>query len=179
MTETPLREETVTMPVAIPKLGVLAVMMAEPAATPVTGTLTLGEFATQVTVAGTVATLVLLELRLTVSPLAGAGAKYSVRSCVAPPLIVKPPTGVKKLLPPPGITWTCALPGVKPGADAVMLADPRLMPLTCGCVSGNVALAAMKTLGVTVTFEVSLLANETVTPPGGAGAGKVTWSAKD
>jgi hypothetical protein len=68
---------------------------------------------------------------------------------------------------------------VKPGADAVMLADPSLMPLTCGCVVEDVFLAAMKTLGVTVAVEVSLLASETVTPPAGAGADKVTWSATD
>jgi hypothetical protein len=71
------------------------------------------------------------------------------------------------------------LAGVKPGADAVMLADPSLMPLTCGGVVENVDLAAMKTLGVTVAVALSLLASATVTPPAGAGVGKVTCSAKD
>ncbi len=94
-------------------------------------------------------------------------------------MIVRPPTGEKKLPPPLAVTWTWALPGVKPGADAVILADPRLMPLTSGCVCGTVVLAAIKTLGVTVAVEVLLLANETVTPPAGAGADKVTWSAMD
>jgi hypothetical protein len=122
---------------------------------------------------------VLLELRLTVSPVAGAGARFSVRSCVEPALIVKPPAGEKKLLPAIAVTRTWALPGVKPGADAVMLDDPSLMPLTSGCVVGDVFLAAMKILDVTVAVELSLLASETVTPPDGAGAGKVTWSATD
>jgi len=53
------------------------------------------------------------------------------------------------------------------------------MPLTCGGVVENVDLAAMKTLGVTVAVALSLLASATVTPPAGAGVGKVTCSAKD
>ena len=57
-----------------------------------------------------------------------------------------------------------------------MTADPRLMPLTCDGVAGDVVPPAMKTLGVTVAFEVSLLDSRTVTPPAGAGAGKVTGS---
>jgi hypothetical protein len=57
-----------------------------------------------------------------------------------------------------------------------MIDDPRATPLTCDCVAGDVVPAAMKMLGVTVTFEVSLLVSTTVTPPDGAGAGKVTGS---
>jgi hypothetical protein len=60
-----------------------------------------------------------------------------------------------------------------------MVTIPRLMPVTCGCVAGDAAPPAMKTLGVTVTFEVSLLVNVTVTPPAGAGAGKITASVAD
>jgi hypothetical protein len=44
-------------------------------------------------------------------------------------------------------------------------------------VAGDAVLAAIKTLGVTVAVELSLLTNETVTPPAGAGVGKVIWSA--
>ena len=45
-----------------------------------------------------------------------------------------------------------------------------MTPLTWGCVAGVVAPSATKTLdGITVTFEVSLLASVTVTPPAGAG----------
>jgi len=179
VTETPLREAMLTLMPAVPKPGVLAVMMTEPAATPVTGISTLPEFAANVTVAGTVATPVLLELRLIVRPLAGRGNKFNVTFCDEPALIVRPPTGAKKLVPPLAFTWTWALPGVNPGADAVIFADPSLIPLTRGCVSGDVVLGAMKTLGVTVAVEVSLLTNETVTPVAGAGAGKVTWNCTD
>lgn len=150
-----------------------------PAATPVTGTVTVPEPAAQSTVAGTVATPALLELRLTVRSLAGGGDRFSVRFWVVPALMVTPPTGEKKLPPPLALTCTRELPGAKPGADAVMLADPGLTPLICGWVAGTLALAAMKTLGVTVTVEESLLVNETVTPPAGAGADKVTGSVTD
>src|SRR6202011_1232432 len=57
-----------------------------------------------------------------------------------------------------------------------MAADPRLMPLTCAGVAGDVVPPAIKTLGVTVALEVSLLASRSVTPPADAGAGKVTGS---
>ncbi len=80
LTETPFSERTVTLLVALPKPGVLAVIVTDPAAIPVTDTLTLPQPVAQVTVAGTVATLVLLELRLTVSPPAGPGDRFSVRS---------------------------------------------------------------------------------------------------
>ena len=65
---------TVMLAVAFATFGVivLAVMVAEPAATPVTGTVTLFALAAIVTVAGTVAAAVLLELRLIVTPPAGA-----------------------------------------------------------------------------------------------------------
>jgi len=60
-----------------------------------------------------------------------------------------------------------------------MFADPSRRPPTCGGVAGDDVLAAIKTLGVTVAVELSLLTNEMVTPPAGAGVGKVTWSAAD
>ena len=63
---------------------------------------------------------------------------------------------------------------MKPGADAVTLADPIWTPLTSGWVVGVVFLAEMKTLGVTVAVDVSLLASDTVTPPDGAADAKVT-----
>jgi hypothetical protein len=104
-------EETIALAVAFPKPGVIAVIVAEPAATPVTGTFTLVAPAANVTVAGTVATPVLLELRLAVR-LAGAGPdRFSVRFCVEPALIARL-AGEKELLPPLVITCTCPLPGV-------------------------------------------------------------------
>jgi hypothetical protein len=81
---------TFTVAVAFAMPGALAVMVAEPAATPVTGTGTLVAPAANVTVAGTVATAVLLELRLTVKPPAGAcpPVRFNVRLPVAPTLSV-------------------------------------------------------------------------------------------
>src|SRR5664279_4225806 len=67
----------------------LAVIVTDPAATPVTGTATLVIPVPKPTVAGAEATVALLELRLTTSA-AGAGAdRFSVRFCVATPLIVR------------------------------------------------------------------------------------------
>jgi hypothetical protein len=129
-----------------------------------------------------VATLVLLELRLIASPLAGVGDRFNVRSCAepGPATMVSPTLGVRELAPELKVTWTGALAEVKPGADAVMLTDPRLTPLTCGCVVGNVFLAAMKTLpGVTVAVELLLLASEMVTPAVGAAAARLTCSRAD
>jgi hypothetical protein len=179
VTDVPSSEATVTLLLAVPNPGVLAIIVTEPAATPVTGTLTAPEPAVKVTVAGTVATFGLFELRLAVTPLPGADDRFSVRFCIAPALMVRPLTGEKKLVPPPAVTWTWALPDVKPGADAVMFADPSLRPLTCGVVAGHEFPAVMKTLDGTIATEVSLLTNETVTPPAGAGAGKVTGNSAD
>src|ERR1022692_4746508 len=104
VTDTPFSEATVTLLFAVPNPGVLAIIVTEPDTTPVTGTLTAPEPAVKVTVAGTVATLGLLELRLAATPLPGADDRLSVRSCVAPALMVRPLTGEKKLLPPPAVT---------------------------------------------------------------------------
>src|SRR5450759_4653157 len=60
-----------------------------------------------------------------------------------------------------------------------MFTNPTLMPFTVGCVAGDVAPPAMKTLGVTITLEGSLLASRTFTPPAGAGPAKVTGSMTD
>ena len=67
----------------------LAWMVAEPVDTPETGTVAVVVFCGKNTVAGTVATDGLLELRLTVRPPAGADAdKFRVRFCVVGPTIV-------------------------------------------------------------------------------------------
>ena len=77
------------MAVALERPGALAVMLAEPAATPVTGTGALVAPTAKFTLAGTVATPALLELRLMVR-LACAGAdKINVRFCVADATIVR------------------------------------------------------------------------------------------
>jgi hypothetical protein len=78
------------------------------------------------------------------------------------------------------VTCTTWLAGVQPGADAPMVADPLLIPVTCGCVAGIVAPCTITTLdGVTVTFDGSLLTSVTVTPPAAAGADKFTGNGID
>jgi hypothetical protein len=80
---------TIAVAVALPKLDALAVIVTDPADTPLTGTDTLVLPVPKLTVAGTVATDALLELRLTVSAAAGVADRFSVRFCVAEPLIVR------------------------------------------------------------------------------------------
>jgi len=77
---------TVTLAVASAMFGALArIVTGPPCATPVTGTGTLVEPAGITTVAGTVATPVLLELTFSVTPPAGAGAeRVRVRFWVVP-----------------------------------------------------------------------------------------------
>ena len=105
-------EETIALAVAFPKPGVIAVIVAAPVPTPVTGTFTLVAPAANVTLPDTVAAPVLFELRLAVK-LAGAGPdRLSVRFPVVPAAIARL-AGEKKLLPPlVVITCTCPLPGV-------------------------------------------------------------------
>jgi hypothetical protein len=102
---------TVTLAVVLGMLPALAVIVADPAATPVTGTETVVAPVPKVTVAGTVATLVLLELRLTASPAAAGADKVRVRFCVAVPEIVRPPEKliVVGVTVPPPVTCTVAL----------------------------------------------------------------------
>ena len=143
-------------------------MVAVPAPTAVTGTLTLVAPTANVTVAGTVATAVLLELRLAVSPALAAPDRFNV-SVPLPPALRLRLDGENELVPPLDTTCTCVLAGVYPVAVAVIVAvEDRLIPVTCGAVTGLVAPAAMNTLDVTVTFEVSLVVSTTVTPPVGA-----------
>ena len=72
---------TVTCTVAFAIPAALAVILAEPYATPVTGTVTVVAPAANIAVAGTVTKLVLSELRFTVNPPAGAcpPVRFSVR----------------------------------------------------------------------------------------------------
>ena len=140
-----------------------------PNATLVTGTVTLVAFGAIVTVAGTVATVGVVELRVTTRPAGGAGAdSVSVRFWVAIPVIVA--LEGKKLSV--AFTTTDALVEVYPGADAVIFAVPKLIPLSSGCVLGVICPAGMKTLvGLTDRMLVSELASVIVTPLPGAAAG--------
>jgi hypothetical protein len=68
-----------------------------------------------------------LELVLIVNPAAGAGAeRLSVRFWVA--FLASVRVGDAKLRP--ALTCTVLLSAVKPGAVAVMSADPKLTPVT-------------------------------------------------
>ena len=169
---------TVTLAVVAATLGsALAWITADPTATPVTGTVTLLALAANVTIAGTVATAGLLELKSIIRPPAGAGAgKFRIRFCVAAAMSVTL-SGENRIV---AVTCTGWLADVKPGAEALMIADPKLIPFTCGCVAGVVEPVAMNTLaGVTLTFDGSLLASVTVMPPAGAAAGSVIGNATD
>src|SRR5436190_1884811 len=90
----------------------------------------------------------LLLMSVMVTPPAGAGAeRLSVTFCVAPNGIDRVPA---KLIPAP--TCTGLLSPIKPGADALMFAVPKAIPVTCGCAAGVDAWNGMKTVvGVMVT----------------------------
>lgn len=106
--------------------GALAWMVVYPAATPVTGTLTLVVFGANVTVEGTVATPVLSDVKFTVKPPAGAGvASCSVKVPVFCPVIVKV-SGTKVA---PMKTIVGKLATAKFGAEAITATLPRLMPV--------------------------------------------------
>jgi hypothetical protein len=100
---------TVTLAVVSARPGsALAWIVADPPPTPVIGTVTLFVPDAKVTVAGTVATLVLLELKLITTPPDGAGTdKLSARFCVAVPVIVAV-VGEKLSV---AVTCTAELPG--------------------------------------------------------------------
>jgi hypothetical protein len=112
----------------------LAWIVAVPGATAVTGTVVVFAPDTKLTVAGTVATAGLLELRLMITPPKGADAdSVSVRFCV--PALKLRVGGLKTTVP---VTCTDELPGVKPIAVAVIFAVPKLTPVTVGCSAGAV-----------------------------------------
>ena len=82
---------TVIAAVALAMFGAaaLAVMVALPCAMGITGTLTVVAEAANVTVAGTVAASVLLDVRFTVKPPAGAGPdRFNARFCGEDPEMV-------------------------------------------------------------------------------------------
>ena len=114
----------------------------------------------------------MLELRLIVRPPVGADPeRLSERFCVAPGGMVTVPDGK----PIVAVTWTCWLADPRPDAVAVMVAGPKLTPVTFG-VTGVVVIPCEIIIfaGDTVTFVGSLLTNEMNTPPAGAAVPKVT-----
>jgi len=96
----PLMTDTAALALETVDTLEVAVMVAEPVATPVTGTDTLVVFAANTTVAGTVATPVFEELKLTSKPLGPAAwDKLSVRFWVAFVLMVAVPGGKLRAAP--------------------------------------------------------------------------------
>src|SRR5579884_3524288 len=86
VTEPGWATDTLVVVLTIFGVAVLAVMMADPGATPVIGTVALVALAANVTVAGTVAAAVLFDDRLNVKPEAGAATdNTSVTFWVAVP----------------------------------------------------------------------------------------------
>lgn len=85
--------------------------------------------------------------------------------------------GEKLIARPTRTVWVTV---VYPVAEALIVADPKLIPFTRICVLEVTEPAAMFTLtGVMVTFVVSLLDSVIVTPPAGAGIDRLTEKAVD
>jgi len=147
-------------------LAAVAPMVVVPPPTPVTGMLTVVVPCAMVTVAGTVATPVLEELTLKVTPPVGALAeRVRVRFWVAVPVMV---VGVGVIVAV-AVTFTVPVPCAKPLAVAVIMVDPSPMPVTCGWVAGVVAPAGIDTLRVEgVALVASVITRVTVVPPAGA-----------
>jgi hypothetical protein len=99
---------TVTVAAAFCMPEAVAVMVADPGAAAVTGTLTAVVFAGIETVAGTVATLVFDELRLTLTALGRAADSISVRFCV--PAALKVNAAGEKLIVAVGVNPTVTVP---------------------------------------------------------------------
>jgi hypothetical protein len=168
---------TFAVAVAPAAFGALAVMVAVPAATPVTATVAVVWFCAIVTDAGIFTTPLGAALSVTVKPPAGAGAdNVRVRFLVSGP--VRLTLCGEKLNDT--VVCTDRVVDPKPGPEAVILADPTATPVTCGCTAGAVDPAAIDTLpGAMLTFVASLLVSVTVTPPTGAGLDKVTGKGAD
>ena len=113
---------TATLAVAPVILVALALMVAEPGATPVTGTGAVIVSWGMVTVAGTVATAALLEERFTTWPPAGAGPESVTVRFADEPVGTGRFGGVKVN---PAVTCTVALADVYPGAEAPMMVEPE------------------------------------------------------
>jgi len=159
----------------------LAWTMVEPVATPVSAKVALVAFAAKVTVGGTVATLVLSDLRLTVRPFVpAAGDKFNVTCCGVVPVTDMVDCAKLSVGVGGAVTVTAmVLPEVKLAAEALMVADPAATPVTCGCVVGTRAPCGMMMLAGTVAIVLSVLDRVTVTGPDVEAVDKVTANGCD
>jgi hypothetical protein len=170
------RAATETVAVTSARFGSdFAWIVAAPCEIAVTWTFTLVAFAGNETVDGTLATAGLSELNVIVSP-AGAGAERVRVRVAVPPVPTVMLFGEKFRV---AVTFTAPVAPTKPGADAVMLADPNLTPVTIGWVVGVVCPAAIKTLGGICAVDGSLLVRATVTPFTGAPVNKLIGKGLD
>lgn len=169
---------TATVALAAARPGAAAVIVADPAERPVTGTGRLVMPAGNVAVAGTVATAALLELRLTVSPDAEAAERLRVRFWVALPLMVREPGDqlIVRFWEVAPVTTTCVLAPAYPAADAVIVVVPAAYPVTAiEPRAGVVIPSGMKTCcGEISATEELALARVMKTPPEGAAAPNAT-----
>jgi hypothetical protein len=165
---------TVTVAVPFETFGetVLAVIVVDPTATPVTEIVVVLNPGPMFAVAGMLMIPAVLLAKVTNTPPAGAGAdSVRIRGCDAVPVSVK--VAGEKVSVAPTVTFWLVVP--KPGAVAVIEDDPKATPVTLGCVGGCVRPAETVTVaGEMVTFVGSLLVKVTITPPVGAGLDKTT-----
>jgi hypothetical protein len=168
---------TTMVALALASPGELAVIVADPADKPVTGTGRLVAPVEKVAVPGTVATAGLLELRDTVNPDAAAVERLRVRFCVALPLIVRV-AGDRfiawDVLPP--VTCTCVLAPAYPAADAVTVTVPALYAVSATEPRAGVVIpSGMKTTCGEIPATDGLVLDSVIsTPPDGAAAPSAT-----
>lgn len=122
-------EVTVTLALALEYPGALAMMVVDPADIPVTVTTAVDEPAAKLAVGCTVATPGLVELKLTVNPEAAGADRIREKVLVPVPAMVAL-DGEKLIVPVEVATCTTWLAEFQPLAEAVMVADPLLTPVT-------------------------------------------------
>ena len=153
----------------------LALIIVDPPPTPVTGTFTVVLFALSITVDGTVATPVLLELMLITRSVESEDDRLRNNCWGTFPVIAKfDGENVRESVD--STTW---LTGENSKAEAVMIAGPNPNPFTFGANGGVVAPPGMTTAAVTLTFDESLLKSVIKTPPAGAGTPSVMGKGAD
>jgi hypothetical protein len=146
----------------------LALMLVIPAETPVTGTLNMVAPVGKGKLEGTVAKLVLLELRLTTKPAGAALDKTNVRFCIEPAVRVKV-FGLKLKLWLALLTLTLVEAVLKPGEPAVTVAVPKAKPVTVNDPPVP-PLATVTVCGSASTVPDGVDFRFTLTPVAGAGA---------
>ena len=152
----------------------LARIVAEPGAMPVTVTLADVALAAIVTLDGTVATAVFVELNVIVVPPTGAGPDIVSVNVRVPTSINVTLDGEKLIV---AVTRAVCEAGAYPTAAAVIVTVPRSNPEIAGGTTGLVAPAGINTLAGTLSRAGMLLVSRTVVPPAGAATERLTGRA--